>query len=64
MRLRILDVSGRQVRLLENRRLEAGVREASWDGKDDRGQSVPAGVYLYELATSGYRTARRLVRPR
>jgi hypothetical protein len=60
--LRILDISGRQVRLLKRGQLEAGRREVFWDGRNDRGTPVAAGIYFYELETPGYRASRRLVR--
>lgn len=57
--LRVYDLGGRLVRtLLDGRHLEAGPAEAAWDGRDDQGNALGAGVYLYrlvagELAASG-----------
>jgi hypothetical protein len=42
----IYDVAGRHVRTLAEGRLAPGVRESVWDGRDDRGAAVPAGVYF------------------
>jgi len=61
VKVRILDISGRQVRVLMNAVME-GNRSASWDGLDDRGAPVPAGVYVYQLQTPGFEASRRLVR--
>jgi flagellar hook assembly protein FlgD len=44
--------------------LEAGVRSASWDGRDDSGHSAASGVYLYRLEAAGEVLARRLVEVR
>jgi len=41
-RLEIFDIAGRQLRSL---RLD-GAGEALWDGRDDEGAALPAGVYL------------------
>lgn len=48
--LRIFDVAGRSV--LEQRfQTLAGENRLDWRGTDQRGQSVPAGVYLYVVNT-------------
>ena len=41
--LEIFGVDGRRVRSFE---LAAGVRELVWDGRDEQGHGVPAGVYF------------------
>jgi hypothetical protein len=47
--LTIHDPSGRQVRDLGERALRAGEHQWAWDGRDDSGQRLPSGVYLYRL---------------
>ena len=64
VKLRILDLSGRQVRLLANERMSPGERQVLWDGKNDRGETVSAGVYVYDLIAPAFRASRRLVRIR
>jgi len=64
VRIRILDLSGRQVRLLLNQRQDRGHREVSWNGVDDAGRTVAPGVYLYEIQTAGLHATRRLVKLR
>jgi hypothetical protein len=51
--LGIVDPSGRVVRRLVERPLPAGVHRLYWDGRDDAGREVPAGLYL--LHVSGVR---------
>jgi len=62
VRVRILDLSGRQVRLLVDEAMEGGSRLVTWDGRDDWGNLVPAGIYLYQLQMPGFEASRRLVR--
>jgi hypothetical protein len=42
--------------------MDAGEHSAVWDGADDRGRQVGAGVFWMQLAThSGYRSSKRLL---
>jgi hypothetical protein len=59
--LALYDVAGRRVARLVDGELPAGAHQATWDGKDDSGRAVPAGVYFYDLAQGGQRTAKRMV---
>ena len=61
VRLRILDVRGREVRVLQNGRLAAGRFALRWDGTDERGRAQAAGVYLVELQAGTERLARKVV---
>ncbi|TET82834.1 hypothetical protein E3J38_01495 [candidate division TA06 bacterium] len=58
--LRIYDLTGRVVRTLVEEAREPGYYEVVWDGRDDAGNRVPAGVYFYRLearAEDGKRSA-------
>jgi len=49
--LRLVDVEGRVVRTLVDGVLPAGPVQQRWDGRDDRGNLVRAGVYFVKLHT-------------
>lgn len=49
--LAIYDLSGRHVRTLIHRRLEAGLHSRFWDGIDRDGRRVASGTYVYRLVT-------------
>jgi hypothetical protein len=58
----IHDVAGRLVRLLHaGGALPAGPTALSWDGTDDSGQRVAAGIYLVYLRSGGTTRERKLV---
>ena len=60
-RLEIYDVAGRRVRTLWSGRQDAGIKEADWNGTDDHGRSLAAGVY-YLVYQMGYsRNSRKII---
>jgi len=58
--LRILNVSGRDVRTLVETGMPAGDHTAIWDGRDDHGQGVRSGLYIYQLEALGSEATRKL----
>jgi len=60
--LAIHDPSGRRVRTLVAGELAAGEHARSWDGRDDAGRRVPAGLYFARLASPGFAATLRIVR--
>jgi len=59
VRVRLFDVAGRPVRTLV-RDAQAGRNSVAWDGTDDAGLAVAAGIYVYQLEAPGFTAARRL----
>ena len=62
--LEILDVSGRRVRILVDRRFEAGVHRIEWDGNDPYGRPVANGVYFLRLRAGGSSLTSKAVKLR
>ena len=46
----IYDVLGRTVRTLVQDAMEPGFNEIRWGGKDDKGNPVPTGMYIYRFS--------------
>jgi hypothetical protein len=61
VRLRMVDAAGRARRTLLDGALPPGPAALAFDGRDDRGAVLPAGLYLVEIAAGGSRAARKLV---
>lgn len=59
--LRVTDVRGRRVRLLEAPESAGAI---TWDGRSDRGRELPSGVYFYDLSMGTERARGRIVRVR
>jgi hypothetical protein len=49
----VSDITGRAVRQLQRGAFPPGARSVMWDGRDDRGNTMPAGVYLVRLRSGG-----------
>ena len=59
-RVRVFDLAGRLVRVLERSRMAVGPHEVRWDGRDDRGRPIRSGLYLVVLEAQGRRLTGRL----
>jgi hypothetical protein len=56
----VYGIQGRRVRMLGESARDAGVQRITWDGRDDRGELVPTGVYFVKVSAPGH-SARRSV---
>lgn len=61
VRLEVFDLMGRRVRSLENRLLSPGYQSVEWDRRDDAGNRVGAGVYLYRMLAGSFRAEKKMV---
>ena len=60
--LQVFDVTGRPVRrLLDRRRVPPGAYDLAWDGRNQRGEDVASGFYIYRLATPDRVAARGML---
>jgi hypothetical protein len=59
--LKIYDVTGRTLRLLQRGVLPAGEHGIQWDGRDAGGRLVSSGVYLYAITAGEIDTVEKLV---
>ncbi len=60
LRLRTATRSDKLVRRLEDGIRSAGPHAVTWNGTDDRGRAVPAGVYFVRLSANGVAASRRV----
>lgn len=58
----IFNTRGQQVQVLLQNNLPAGYHHLTWQARDDLGQPLPAGIYLYRLQTrSGHQYGKALL---
>ncbi len=56
VQLDVFSISGESVRSLVAENQPAGMHRVIWDGRDNRGLSVPSGTYVYQIRVSGPHT--------
>ena len=57
----IYDLMGRKIKSLFNTYQNAGYRSVNWNGGNDSGQPVSAGMYIYTIQAGEFRQARKMV---
>ena len=57
--LTVYDVLGRRVRQVWDGLLGAGTHRFTWDGRDENGKGVAAGVYIYKVEIDGQVEAKK-----
>lgn len=60
VQLAIYNITGQEVRRLVSGAMNAGRHTVIWDGKDNSGQSVPSGIYLYRLRVNDFVQTRKM----
>ena len=52
---------GQKIATLVNRNMNAGTYIITWNGMDDFGNTVGAGVYIYQLRSDQYFKAKKMI---
>jgi len=60
-RLVILDLLGRELRVLQDGVQKAGNYVLTWDGRDERVAMVPSGVYFYRLVADRFLLTKKMI---
>lgn len=61
VRLDIYDTLGRKIRTLLNNHEKTGNYSVSWDSKNDSGEKVAAGIYIYKLVTDSFSDMKKMM---
>ncbi len=59
--LKVYDLMGREVRTLMSGFENAGARSVIWDARDNQGNLVSSGVYIYRLEAAGQVQSNKLI---
>jgi len=58
--LKVYSVTGELVKTLTNTELQAGVHKFIFDGKSQSGKELSSGMYIYELKSGAYISAKKM----
>jgi len=59
--LRILNISGQEVKRIDLGNLEKGHHSVTWDGKDGNGRQVSSGIYFYSITYCSITQVKKMV---
>jgi hypothetical protein len=62
--LNVYNITGQVVKVLVSEPKRAGAYQVAWDGRDERGRTVPAGVYLIRLVAGERKETGRVIKLR
>lgn len=54
------NISGQLVKTLVSECMSPGYHSVRWDGKDEHGNKVAAGIYLYRMSAGDYQAVKKL----
>jgi hypothetical protein len=57
----VYDVLGRRITSLMTGEQEAGYHTVAWDSKDNRGLTVPSGMYMVRMTAGDFRAVRKVL---
>lgn len=57
----IYDLMGREVRTLLNEKQNAGYKSITWNGRDNNGNMVSSGIYIYQMITDEFQKTRKMM---
>jgi hypothetical protein len=61
VKLQIFNILGQKIRTLVDEDQAAGREGVLWDGRDDQGEQVASGVYLYRLQAGDLSESKKMV---
>jgi hypothetical protein len=61
VQLRVYNLLGELVRVAMDERKLPGAHTLEWDGRNDRGETVSSGIYIYQLVAGEFREMKRML---
>ena len=59
--LRVYDILGRQIATLIDGLRPAGIHTAQWDGRNENGEPMPSGIYMYKLGAGSFAVTKKMM---
>ena len=61
VKITIYDVLGNVIKNLLQKHQSSGFKTISWDVTDDKGKTIPAGIYIYSIEAGGFLQTRKMI---
>jgi len=61
VKILVYNVLGQKVRTLVNEEFRAGSHILNWDGRNDVGQRLPSGIYIYRIKAGNFIAAKKMM---
>lgn len=61
VKLEVFGIDGRRITTLQSGTCRPGIHNLAWDGTDDSGRKISAGLYFIRMETDGFSDVRKLV---
>lgn len=61
VKLTIFNILGQKVKAWVDEWQRPGAKQVIWDGKDESGEDVASGVYLYRITAGGLTQSKKMV---
>ncbi len=59
--IEVYNIRGQKVATIVNNERFSGTQSISWNGKDDNGNTLPSGIYLYKMQSGSYHSTRKMI---
>ena len=57
----IFDLAGNRIKSILNLHVDSGLGYVTWDGKNELGQNVSGGIYLYRIDTPSFSSTKKMI---
>jgi len=61
IQITVFNLLGEKIKTIVNEQMPTGRHVIVWDGKDDRGKTMPPGIYLYRLSANNFNQVKKMV---
>ena len=61
IKISVIDMMGREVKTLLNEHQKPGLKTIEWDGKNEKGESLASGVYLYQITSAEFYKTNKMI---
>ncbi len=61
VKIEVFNILGHKIKTLHNSTLSTGSHQVTWDGSNDAGNSVAAGMYFYRIQAGSFQAVKKMI---